>query len=46
VEGPAEMIEQAVKYREKIAAALKKLGYTYVTLDMEGFRSGAMNETL
>jgi len=46
VEVPAEMIEQAVKYREKIAAALKKLGYTYVTLDMEGFRSGAMNETL
>ncbi len=25
---------------------LKSLGYTYVTLDMEGYRSGSMNETL
>jgi len=25
---------------------LKKLGYTYVTLDLEGYRSGSMNEVL
>ncbi len=29
-----------------IAKKLKNLGYTYVTLDMEGFRSGSMNEVL
>ena len=29
-----------------IAQKLKKLGYIYVTLDMEGFRSGSMNEVL
>ena len=25
---------------------LKKLGFTYVTVDIEGFRSGSMNEAL
>ena len=30
----------------KIAARLKELGFTYVTLDLTGFRSGSMNETL
>jgi uncharacterized protein len=24
----------------------KSFGYTYVTLDLSGFRSGSMNETL
>ena len=32
--------------REKVVAQLKKIGYTYVTLDLEGFRSGSMNEVL
>jgi pyridinium-3,5-biscarboxylic acid mononucleotide sulfurtransferase len=30
----------------KIAARFKKLGYAYVTLDIEGYRTGSMNETL
>jgi len=25
---------------------LKRLGYTYVTLDLEGYRPGSMNEVL
>ncbi len=29
--------------RERVIAALKELGYRYVTLDLEGFRSGSMN---
>jgi pyridinium-3,5-biscarboxylic acid mononucleotide sulfurtransferase len=29
---------------EKFAAALRKIGFRYITLDLEGFRSGAMNE--
>jgi pyridinium-3,5-biscarboxylic acid mononucleotide sulfurtransferase len=32
--------------RERVARRLKEIGYTYVTLDLEGFRSGSMNETL
>ena len=32
--------------RQEIVEALKALGYTYVTLDLEGFRSGSMNEAL
>ncbi|MBN1212338.1 MAG: ATP-dependent sacrificial sulfur transferase LarE [candidate division Zixibacteria bacterium] len=31
---------------DKIAARLKELGFTYVTLDLTGYRSGSMNETL
>jgi uncharacterized protein len=32
--------------RQRIIDRLKELGYTYVTIDLEGFRSGSMNETL
>ncbi len=31
--------------RTKIAESMKKLGYTYVTLDLLGYRTGSMNET-
>ncbi len=31
---------------ETVAARLKELGYLYVTLDLQGFRSGSMNEAL
>jgi uncharacterized protein len=29
--------------RERVATGLKQLGYRFVTLDLEGFRSGSMN---
>jgi uncharacterized protein len=32
--------------RGKIVAYFKTLGYKYVTLDLEGYRTGSMNETL
>jgi len=32
--------------REKIVESFKLLGYNYVTLDLFGFRSGSMNETM
>ena len=35
-----------VENRVEIIHALKDLGYTYITLDLEGFRSGSMNLTL
>ena len=31
---------------DQIVARLKELGYRYVTLDLQGFRSGSMNESL
>ena len=31
---------------EQVSAALKRLGYKYVTLDLEGYRSGSMNALL
>ena len=32
--------------RKQILDACKEVGYTYVCVDLEGYRSGAMNETL
>lgn len=32
--------------REKLAGELKRMGFSYVTLDLSGYRSGSMNETL
>ncbi len=32
--------------REKIVAAMKALGFIYVTMDLEGYRTGSMNEVL
>jgi len=32
--------------REKVVNRLKEIGYRYVTLDLQGFRSGSMNEVL
>jgi len=33
-------------FREKVVSRLKEIGYKYVTLDLQGFRSGSMNEVL
>jgi len=30
----------------KLTAIFKKLGYKYVTLDLEGYRQGSLNEVL
>ena len=37
-------IARVVEVRERIVALGKKLGFTYVALDLAGFRSGSMNE--
>jgi pyridinium-3,5-biscarboxylic acid mononucleotide sulfurtransferase len=46
VEVPEAELERAATLHEEIAAALRALGFTYVTLDLTGFRSGSMNEVL
>jgi uncharacterized protein len=38
------MLEE--KTRNQVLSFLKNLGYTYITLDLEGFRTGSMNEVL
>ncbi len=32
--------------REKVVDRLKRMGFQYITLDLQGFRSGSMNEVL
>ena len=32
--------------RSELVGHFKAIGYTYVTVDLAGFRSGSMNETL
>ncbi|OPY25811.1 MAG: NH(3)-dependent NAD(+) synthetase [Methanocella sp. PtaU1.Bin125] len=46
IEVPASELADALKYRDDIVSRLKKIGFTYVTLDLAGFRSGSMNEVL
>jgi pyridinium-3,5-biscarboxylic acid mononucleotide sulfurtransferase len=41
-----EELARAVERRREIVTLGKEAGFTYVALDLEGFRSGAMNETL
>lgn len=46
IEVEPQDILRVVEHRESIFARFKELGYTYVTLDLEGYRSGKMNDTL
>jgi uncharacterized protein len=32
--------------REPIVKKFKEIGFTYVSLDLQGFRSGSLNETI
>jgi len=44
---PAELPRLAsTEIRGHVVEKLKSVGYTYVTLDLEGYRSGSMNEVL
>jgi uncharacterized protein len=46
IELPPDDLPRAVAQREEIAGEFRSLGYSYVTLDIEGYRSGSMNEVL
>ena len=39
-------LAKVVEHHDEIAAYLKETGYDYVTLDLEGYRTGSMNEVL
>jgi uncharacterized protein len=45
IEVDVDDLELAVAKRHDIVAAMRRLGYRYVTLDLEGFRSGSTNGT-
>ncbi len=46
IEVPPKDFEQILGQREKIIDTFHLLGFTYVSMDMEGFRSGSLNATL
>jgi uncharacterized protein len=46
IEVPAEEFPRVLQHAPSIVATLKSLGYTYVSLDLEGYRSGKMNDLL
>jgi uncharacterized protein len=48
LEVPADAIERlaSAETRTRLTAELKNLGFKYITLDLEGFRSGSQNEIL
>lgn len=41
-----EEIQRAFSQRKELISILKKAGFTWCSLDLQGYRSGAMNETL
>lgn len=43
IEVDVNEMPRLLEYREQIVAKLKKLGYDYITVDLEGFRSGSMD---
>lgn len=46
IEVPKKDLGRGLRYREAIAKKLKKLGFTYVALDLDGYRTGSMHEGL
>ncbi len=46
IEVDVEMLPIFLELREHVAAAVKEAGFAYVSLDLEGFRSGSMNEVI
>lgn len=46
IEVDPDQLSLAVSHNELLNREFKALGYSFVTLDLQGFRSGALNETL
>ncbi len=46
IEVPAADLVTVLGAREQIVAALRDLGYRYVSLDLQGYRTGSLNEVL
>lgn len=46
IEVMPDEFEKLIKNRENIYIRLKSLGFDYVTMDLQGYRTGSMNETV
>ncbi|WP_420622560.1 ATP-dependent sacrificial sulfur transferase LarE [Candidatus Poriferisodalis sp.] len=46
IELPLDDLAEAIRQREALVEAVRAVGYRYVTLDLEGFRSGNLNGAL
>ncbi len=46
LEVPIDRLAEVVDRRQEVIAAVKAAGYRYVTLDLEGLRSGNLNQVL
>ena len=46
IEITEDSMDAILKHRKDIVKKLKQLGYAYVTLDLQGYRSGSLNEVL
>jgi uncharacterized protein len=46
IEVRGEDIPRLIAMRDRIVPRMKKAGFSYVTLDLEGYRSGSMDEVL
>ena len=46
IELTGQDMEKALGIRDEISGKLREIGFKYIALDLEGFRSGSMNEVL
>jgi len=46
IEVDPQEISRLIGLRDTITAYFKQIGFRYVTVDLEGFRSGSLNEVL
>ncbi len=46
IEVPPEDIARLAALRSRIVDKLRRLGYNYITIDAQGYRTGSMNESL
>lgn len=46
IEVPIEDMAKILELRERIVEKLKGIGYTYITIDLEGYNTGSMNRLI
>ena len=46
IEVPPDEIPRIAAHASEIAATLKSFGFAYVTIDLQGYRTGSLNEIL
>jgi uncharacterized protein len=46
IEVPPEDMMRLLEVREMVVKKLREIGYTYITMDMEGYNMGSMNRTI